>query len=120
MLWRSSLGACGHGPWGLGERLLRGELARDQVEGEIDRLLDENKPHGCETDLLAMPWECKVPCLGALTFSFARTTSYESFTSNVYVLDGQGVKWQCRTIGCQEFLLIHMSLVGRTPMLFSE
>ena len=38
-------------------RLLRGDLARDQVEGEFDRLLEEKRLHGCETDLLAMPWE---------------------------------------------------------------
>ena len=48
-------------------RLLRGDLARDQVEGEFDRLLEQKKLQGCETDLLAMPWECKVLCLGALT-----------------------------------------------------
>ena len=72
-------------------RLLRGDLARDQVEGEFDRLLEEKRLHGCETDLLAMPWECKVPCLGALTFFFTRATSYESITSYVYVIDGQGV-----------------------------
>ena len=48
-------------------RLLRGDLARGQVEGEFDRLLEEKKRQGCETDLLAMPWECKVFYLGALT-----------------------------------------------------
>ena len=72
-------------------RLLRGDLARDQVEGEFDRLLEEKKLHGCETDLLAMPWECKVLCLGALTFFFTRATSYESITSYAYVQGGQGV-----------------------------
>jgi len=72
-------------------RLLRGDLARDQVEGEFDRLLEEKRLHGCETDLLAMPWECKVPCLGALTFFFTRATSYESITSYVNVQGGQWV-----------------------------
>ena len=72
-------------------RLLRGDLARDQVEGEFDRLLEEKRLHGCETDLLAMPWDCKVLCLGALTLFFTCATSYESTMSYVYVIDGQGV-----------------------------
>ena len=72
-------------------RLLRGDLARGHVDGEFDRLLEQKKLHGCETDLLAMPWDCKVLCLGALTFFFTCATSYESTTSYVYVIDGQGV-----------------------------
>ena len=63
-------------------RLLRGDLARGQVEGEFDRLLEQKKLQGCETDLLAMPWECKVPCLGALT---------SLHTGYVDVLDAEGV-----------------------------
>ena len=41
-------------------RLLRGDLARDEVDGEFDRLLEQKKLQGCETELLSMPWECKV------------------------------------------------------------
>jgi len=48
--------------------LLWGDLARDQVEAEFDRLLEEKKVHGCETDLLAMPWECKVTRLRVVRF----------------------------------------------------
>ena len=49
-------------------RLLRGDLARDQVEGEFDRFLEQKKLQGCETDLLAMPWECKVTRLRVVRF----------------------------------------------------
>ena len=41
-------------------RLLRGDLARGQVDGEFDRLLEQKKLQGCETELLSMPWKCKV------------------------------------------------------------
>ena len=41
-------------------RLLRGDMTRDQVDGEFDRLLEQKKLQGCETELLSMPWECKV------------------------------------------------------------
>ena len=44
-------------------RLLRGELAREDVEAEFDRLLEEKKLQGCETELMAMHWECKAICL---------------------------------------------------------
>ena len=67
--------------------LLRGDLARDQVEGEFDRLLEEKKLRGFETDLLAMPWECKVLCLGALT-SFHLCNLVQV---SLDVLDGEGV-----------------------------
>ena len=54
-------------------RLLLGDLARDQVEGEFDRLLEEKKLHGCETDLLVMPWECKVIRLRDFRFPMCET-----------------------------------------------
>ena len=44
-------------------RLLRGELAREDVEAEFDRLLEEKKLQGCETELMAMHWECKAICM---------------------------------------------------------
>ena len=49
-------------------RLLRGDLARDQVDGEFDRLLEQKKLQGCETELLSMPWECKVTRLRVVRF----------------------------------------------------
>ena len=84
-------------------RLLRGDLARDQVEVEFDRLLEKKKLKGCETDLLAMPWECKVLCLGALTFFFTRATSYESITSYVYVLDAEGYSGSAERLVARRF-----------------
>ena len=44
-------------------RLLRGELAPEDVEAEFDRLLEEKKLQGCETELMAMHWECKAICM---------------------------------------------------------
>ena len=49
-------------------RLLRGDLARGQVDGEFDRLLEQKKLQGCETELLSMPWECKVTRLRVVRF----------------------------------------------------
>ena len=40
-------------------RLLRGDLAAEEVEGEFERLAEDKKQHGCETDLMSMHWECK-------------------------------------------------------------
>ena len=56
----------GHGPPAgphVMMRLLRGELAPEDVEAEFDRLLEEKKLQGCETELMAMHWECKAICM---------------------------------------------------------
>ena len=60
-------------------RLLRGELAREDVEAEFDRLLEEKKLQGCETELMAMHWDCKAICL----FHFAIVCAACSNTPHV-------------------------------------
>ena len=47
-------------------RLLRGELAPGDVEAEFDRWQEQKKLEGCETELMAMHWECKAICVCAM------------------------------------------------------
>ena len=61
-------------------RFLRGDLARDQVDGEFDRLLEQKKLQGCETELLSMPWECKVTRLRVVRFMFESVPLFYLYT----------------------------------------
>ena len=61
-------------------RLLRGDMTRDQVDGEFDRLLEQKKLQGCETELLSMPWECKVTRLRVVRFLSESVRLFHLFT----------------------------------------
>ena len=61
--------------------LLRGDLARGQADGQFDRLLEQKKLQGCETELLPMPWECKVSRLRVVrVFMFESARLFHLYT----------------------------------------
>ena len=91
-------------------RLLRGDLARDQVDGEFDRLLEQKKLQGCETELLSMPWECKVTRLRVVRFLCLNPFACFTYTRS------QREKHACRACSAT-LLFVHLieEIVARTP-----